>query len=278
MKKLFDQHSHDSAKQVTKTYSTSFYAGVRLLHSSIRQDIHNIYGFVRFADEIVDTFHEFDKKELLEEFKSDTYKAIDRGISLNPILNAFQETVNKYAIQRELIDQFLYSMEMDLEPLEYSEEKYKEYILGSAEVVGLMCLKIFVSGNVEQYEALKPYAMKLGSAFQKINFLRDLKADFYELGRIYFPGVDCDKLSLEDKLSIENEIEFEFNEALEGIRKLPKRARLGVYMSYKYYRSLLKKIKAKTLQDLMNERIRVSNNEKMVVFAKSYLRNSLNVL
>lgn len=278
MKKLFDQHSHESAKQVTKTYSTSFYAGVRLLHSSIRQDIHNIYGFVRFADEIVDTFHEFDKKGLLEEFKSDTYKAIERGISLNPILNAFQETVNKYAIQRELIDQFLYSMEMDLEPLEYSEEKYEEYILGSAEVVGLMCLKIFVSGNVEQYEALKPYAMKLGSAFQKINFLRDLKADFYELGRIYFPGVDCDKLSLEDKLSIENEIEIEFNEALEGIRKLPKRARLGVYMSYKYYRSLLKKIKAKTLQDLMNERIRVSNNEKMVVFAKSYLRNSLNVL
>lgn len=278
MKKLFIEHSHESAKQVTKTYSTSFYAGVRLLHSSIQQDIHNIYGFVRFADEIVDTFHEFDKAELLEEFKSDTYKAIERGISLNPILNAFQETVNKYAIQRELIDQFLHSMAMDLKPIEYSEDKYKEYILGSAEVVGLMCLKIFVYGDEEQYKELKPYAMKLGSAFQKINFLRDLKADFYELGRIYFPGVDCAKLSLEDKLAIENEIEIEFNEALEGIKKLPKRARLGVYMSYKYYRSLLKKIKAKTLQDLMNERIRVSNNEKMVVFAKSYLRNSLNVL
>lgn len=278
MKELFDKHAHESARQVTKTYSTSFYAGVRLLHSSIRQDIHNIYGFVRFADEIVDTFHSYDKKELLAEFKSDTYKAIHRGISLNPILNAFQETVNKYNIQHELIDQFLYSMEMDLEPTEYSEEKYKEYILGSAEVVGLMCLKIFVSGDEKQYEELKPYAMKLGSAFQKINFLRDLKADFYELGRIYFPGIDCDKLSLEDKLSIENEIELEFNEALQGIRKLPKRARLGVYMSYKYYRSLLKKIKAKTIQDLMHERIRVSNNEKIVVFAKSYLRNSINAL
>jgi len=278
MKQLFDTYSVKAAERVTKLYSTSFYAGVKLLDKSIRPEIHNIYGFVRFADEIVDSFHEYNKEELLSEFKRDTYLAIDRGISLNPILHAFQSTVNKYKVDIKLVDQFLHSMEMDLSKMEYTQEKYEEYILGSAEVVGLMCLKVFVHGDDERYQELKPYAMKLGSAFQKINFLRDLNADFNELGRIYFPNVDTNNLTLEDKLAIENEIEREFDEALIGIRMLPKSARFGVYVSYKYYRKLLRKIKKRTLQDLLTERIRVPNNEKFVVFAKSYVRNSLNML
>lgn len=278
MKKLFDKHSEESSKNVTKIYSTSFYAGVKMLDKSIRSDIHNIYGFVRFADEIVDTFHGFDKSVLLSEFKDDTYKAIERGISLNPILNSFQYTVNKYQIDRELIDQFLHSMEMDLSDRDYDQASYEEYILGSAEVVGLMCLKVFVHGNNDMYKELKPYAMKLGSAFQKINFLRDLQADFYELGRIYFPGIDAKDLTLENKLAIEQEIEKEFDEALIGIKKLPRGSRFGVYVSYKYYRSLLHKIKSKTIQDLLSERISVPNNQKILVFAKSYVRNSLNLL
>lgn len=278
MKNLFDKHSFESAQKVTKLYSTSFYAGVKMLDKSIRADIHNIYGFVRFADEIVDSFHEFDKEMLLNEFCDDTYRAIDRKISLNPILNAFQHTVNKYNIDRQLIDQFLHSMRMDLEPLDYNQEKYEEYILGSAEVVGLMCLKVFVYGDESKYQELKPYAMKLGSAFQKINFLRDLNADYNELGRIYFPNVDAQDLTLENKLTIETEIEKEFDEALIGIKKLPRSARFGVYVSYKYYRKLLRKIKSKTIQDLLTERIRVPNNEKVVVLAKSYIRNSLNIL
>lgn len=278
MKELFDDYCFDASKHVTKRYSTSFYAGVKMLDKAIRADIHNIYGFVRFADEIVDTFHDFDKEDLLERFKTDTFKSIEEGISLNPILHSFQYTVNKYKIDHQLIHQFLHSMEMDLNPVEYDQEKYEEYILGSAEVVGLMCLKVFVYGDEERYQELKPYAMKLGSAFQKINFLRDLNADLNELGRIYFPGVDTGNLSLEDKLLIENEIQKEFDEALIGIKMLPKSSRFGVYVSYKYYRKLLRKIKRKTAQDLMERRIRVPDNEKLMVFAKSYVRNSLNIL
>lgn len=278
MKELFDDYCFDASKHVTKRYSTSFYAGVKMLDKAIRADIHNIYGFVRFADEIVDTFHDFDKEDLLERFKTDTFKSIEEGISLNPILHSFQHTVNKYKIDYQLIHQFLHSMEMDLNPVEYDQEKYEEYILGSAEVVGLMCLKVFVYGDEERYQELKPYAMKLGSAFQKINFLRDLNADLNELGRIYFPGVDTGNLSLEDKLLIENEIQKEFDEALIGIKMLPKSSRFGVYVSYKYYRKLLRKIKRKTAQDLMERRIRVPDNEKLMVFAKSYVRNSLNIL
>ena len=278
MKELFDDYCFDASKHVTKRYSTSFYAGVKMLDKAIRADIHNIYGFVRFADEIVDTFHDFDKEDLLERFKSDTFKSIEEGISLNPILHSFQHTVNKYKIDHQLIHQFLHSMEMDLNPVEYDQEKYEEYILGSAEVVGLMCLKVFVYGDEERYQELKPYAMKLGSAFQKVNFLRDLNADLNELGRIYFPGVDTGNLSLEDKLLIENEIQKEFDEALIGIKMLPKSSRFGVYVSYKYYRKLLRKIKRKTAQDLMERRIRVPDNEKLMVFAKSYVRNSLNIL
>ena len=278
MKELFDDYCFDASKHVTKRYSTSFYAGVKMLDKAIRADIHNIYGFVRFADEIVDTFHDYDKEDLLGRFKSDTFKSIEEGISLNPILHSFQHTVNKYKIDHQLIHQFLHSMEMDLNPVEYDQEKYEKYILGSAEVVGLMCLKVFVYGDEERYQELKPYAMKLGSAFQKINFLRDLNADLNELGRIYFPGVDTGNLSLEDKLLIENEIQKEFDEALIGIKMLPKSSRFGVYVSYKYYRKLLRKIKRKTAQDLMERRIRVPDNEKLMVFAKSYVRNSLNIL
>jgi len=240
--------------------------------------VHAIYGFVRFADEIVDSFHGFDKAELLEEFKNDTYKAIDRKVSLNPILNSFQTTIHKYNIDLKLIEQFLFSMAMDLEDIEYDKQKYEQYILGSAEVVGLMCLKIFVYGDEGEYEKLKPYAMKLGSSFQKINFLRDLNADFNELGRIYFPNLESGELTLENKIQIEEEIQQEFEDALIGIKMLPKSSRFGVYVSYKYYVKLLKKIQRKTANELLQERIRIANKTKVFVFAKSFLRNSLNIL
>ncbi|MDA9881755.1 phytoene/squalene synthase family protein [Crocinitomicaceae bacterium] len=278
MKLLFDDYSRKASRHVTKKYSTSFYAGVRALDKKIRDDVHAIYGFVRFADEIVDSFHGFDKAELLEEFKNDTYKAIDRKLSLNPILNSFQTTIHKYNIDLKLIEQFLFSMAMDLEDIEYDKQKYEQYILGSAEVVGLMCLKIFVYGDEGEYEKLKPYAMKLGSSFQKINFLRDLNADFNELGRIYFPNLESGELTLENKIQIEEEIQQEFEDALIGIKMLPKSSRFGVYVSYKYYVKLLKKIQRKTANELLQERIRIANKTKVFVFAKSFLRNSLNIL
>lgn len=279
MKELFDKYCYEASKAVTKKYSTSFYAGVKGLDKNIRADIHNIYGFVRFADEIVDSFHEFNKAELLEEFKNETYKALKKGISLNPILNSFQHTVNKYQIDFQLIDQFLHSMEMDLNPDQaFDQNKYEEYIYGSAEAVGLMCLKVFVYGNEEKYQELKPYAMKLGSAFQKINFLRDLNADFNDLGRLYFPNLEGKELSLQDKLEIEKEIMAEFDEALVGIKMLPRSSRFGVYLSYRYYRKLLKTIQSKTAADLLKNRISVPNPIKFVVFAKSYVRNSINLL
>lgn len=279
MKKLFDDVSTQSSRMVTKTYSTSFYAGVRCLDKSIRNDIHAIYGFVRFADEIVDSFHDFNKRELLAEFKRDTWLAIDRKISLNPILNSFQETVSKYAIDHKLIEQFLHSMEMDLEQISYDDSRYKEYILGSAEVVGLMCLKVFVYGNQSEYDRLTPYAMKLGSAFQKINFLRDLKDDVNELGRVYFPHISAiNNLSLEEKLMIEEEIDAEFKEAYKGIIQLPKSSRFGVYLSYVYYTRLLREIRQRTINELMQQRISVPNNTKWYLFFKSYVKNSINLI
>lgn len=278
MKSIYDQYAFKASKHVTKTYSTSFYAGVRFLDSSIRNDIHAIYGFVRLADEIVDSFHDYPKQELLDEFRADTYKAIETEISLNPVLHAFQMSVNKYNIDRELIDQFLHSMEMDLNPLEYDQQNFEEYILGSAEVVGLMCLKIFVYGDQTKYEELKPFAMKLGSAFQKINFLRDLKDDVEGLGRVYFPDLTDAGITLEDKLAIEADIQEEFDEAYIGIKKLPKSSRFGVYVSYVYYLKLLKKIKRKDTSELMSARIRVSDKAKIALFFKSYLRNSINLL
>lgn len=278
MKELFDNYSIEASVAVTKKYSTSFYKGVSFLDKKIRNDVHAVYGFVRFADEIVDSFHGFDKQGLLAEFKTETFNAIERKISLNPILNSFQFAVNKYEIDHDLILAFFHSMEMDLNPVEYDEGKYNEYIFGSAEVVGLMCLKIFVYGDREEYEKLKPYAKKLGSAFQKINFLRDLKDDLNDLGRLYFPHIGEGGISHEDKLKIELEIEDEFNEAYIGIKMLPKSSRLGVYVSYVYYTKLLKKIKRKTINDLMSERIRISDEKKLMLFFQSYLRNSVNVL
>lgn len=278
MKKLFDHYSEEASIAVTKLYSTSFYKGVSFLDKRIRNDVHAIYGFVRFADEIVDSFHGFDKDTLLAEFKEETYKAIERKIALNPILNSFQKAVNKYDIDLDLVESFFHSMEMDLNPVEYDESKYNEYIFGSAEVVGLMCLKVFVYGSKEEYEKLKPYARKLGSAFQKINFLRDLKDDLNDLGRLYFPHIGEGGISHEDKLQIELEIEKEFEEAYIGIKMLPKSSRLGVYVSYVYYTKLLAKIKQKTIKDLMNERIRISDEKKMMLFFQSYVRNSMNGL
>jgi phytoene synthase len=278
MKELYDKYSLTASKHVTKMYSTSFYTGVLFLDKKIRKDIHAIYGFVRLADEIVDTFHGHDKEFLLKEFRKDTFDAIKTEISLNPILHSFQLTVNKYNIDHQLIEQFLHSMEMDLNPIEYDQSKYEEYILGSAEVVGLMCLKVFVYGDQDKYEMLKPAAMKLGSAFQKINFLRDLKADLEGLGRLYFPGIGENGITAEDKMAIEAEIQEEFDEAYAGILKLPKSSRFGVYVSYVYYTKLLRKIKRKTTTELMSSRIRVSNKRKALLFAQSYVRNTMNLL
>lgn len=278
MKHLFDTYSYDASRRVTKKYSTSFYAGIKCLDRRIRKDVHAVYGLVRFADEIVDSFHDFEKETLLEEFRIATFDAIHRQISLNPILNSFQQTVNAYSIDHALIEQFFASMAMDLRPVDYTDESYKLYILGSAEVVGLMCLKIFVYGDDAEFQRLKPAAMKLGSAFQKINFLRDLRSDYNELGRTYFPGVDTRNMRLEDKQLIEQEIEADFKEAYAGIVQLPKSSRFGVYLSYVYYTKLLRRIQRKSAADLLSQRIRVSNNAKALLFAKSYILNRINLL
>ncbi|MCX8080954.1 MAG: phytoene/squalene synthase family protein [Bacteroidia bacterium] len=278
MKQLYDQTSFGISKLITRNYSTSFSLGIRFLAERFRKPIYAIYGFVRVADEIVDSFHDYNKKELLEKFRADTYYAIDNKISTNPVLNAFQQTVHQYNIERELIDTFLKSMEMDLYEKVYDNDGYKSYILGSAEVVGLMCLRVFTENNFELYEKLKPYAMKLGSAFQKINFLRDVKNDFENLGRTYFPDVNIKKLSSEEKLRIEKEIEQEFNDALKGILLLPPDARFGVYVAYVYYRSLLNKIKKLPPQKILSERVRVPNSEKILLFAGSLIRNRLNMI
>lgn len=279
MRALFDKISHRASKNVTHTYSTSFSMGIMLLDKRIHQHIYAIYGFVRFADEIVDTFHEQDKRYLLEDFKRQTHDAIDRGISLNPILNSFQETVHEFDIDRDLIDTFLRSMEMDINFSEsYADEKYEEYILGSAEVVGLMCLKVFSLGNEEQYNDLRFEAMKLGSAFQKINFLRDLKEDYHQLGRVYFPGMDMMEFSDEVKAEIEADIEKDFHTGYTGILKLPKRARFGVYVAYVYYYALFQKIKATPAQVILNNRVRIANTNKYGLLLSSYFKHSFNLL
>ena len=278
MKILFDNVSHEMSELTTKRYSTSFSLGISFLDKELHKPIYAIYGFVRFADEIVDSFHGFDKEALLLDFKEQTYRAIDQGISLNPILNSFQWAVNKFNIPSVLIDTFLNSMEMDLEKNAYDKAKYEQYILGSAEVVGLMCLKIFVDGDETEYEKLKPYAMKLGSAFQKINFLRDLKADYQELGRTYFPGIDLNEFNATVKKEIEADIEIDFQLGFEGIKQLPKKARFGVYMAYIYYYKLFKKIKTVPAHTILNERIRIHNNKKYRLFLTSYLRHNLNLI
>ncbi len=278
MKDLFDQVAIQASVNVTKAYSTSFFKSVSTLNSSIRNDIHAIYGMVRFADEIVDTFHEFDKAVLLEEFKQDTFTAIERKISLNPILNSFQATVNRYNIDHQLIEQFFFSMEMDLTPLEYNKEMYDHYIVGSAEVVGLMCLKVFVLGNDKTYEDLKYYARKLGAAFQKINFLRDLKDDWEGLGRVYFPEIEEGEFTTKQKIEIEKEIELDFQEAYKGILLLPETCKFSVYLAYTYYYKLLLKIKTKKVDDLMSNRIRIPNYSKFFLYFRSYLAHSFNMI
>lgn len=278
MKELFDKLSYQISESTTKKYSTSFSLGIRFLSKELRKPIYNIYGFVRFADEIVDSFHGYDKETLLLEFKKDTYAAIERGISLNPILNSFQETVNTYKIPLELIETFLRSMEMDLDNFEHTQDTYEEYILGSAEVVGLMCLKVFVKGDEAEYLRLKPSAMKLGSAFQKINFLRDLNADYEQLGRTYFPDVDMKEFSNAVKEQIESDIEKDFAAGYEGIVQLPKNARFGTYMAYIYYYKLFKKIKDTPAHVILNQRVRIPDNKKYRLFVSSYVRHSLNLV
>jgi phytoene/squalene synthetase len=278
MKTLFDSTSFQSSKLVTRKYSTSFSMGIRLLAPSIRNAVYAIYGFVRYADEIVDSFHDYDQKVLLDEFIEDYHRALERGISLNPILNSFQQVVHEYKLY-DLVEDFLSSMRMDLHKTEYStREEYEKYIHGSADVVGLMCLKIFVVGDEEKYEYLKGYAKHLGSAFQKVNFLRDIKNDFNELGRSYFPNIADRSLDNDTKEEIIRDIEFDFSEAYKGIRQLPVEGRLGVYIAYRYYLKLLKKLKRKDSKQIMKSRIRVSDPMKMLIFFKSFLRYKLNIL
>lgn len=278
MKQLFDELSYSVSKITTQKYSTSFSLGILALKPSIRNAIYAIYGYVRLADEIVDSFHDYDKEKLLNRLKVETQNALEEKISLNPILQSFQETVHKYQINTVLIGQFLNSMEMDLQKIEYNSALYDEYIFGSAEVVGLMCLQVFTEGNKDKFEELKPYAMKLGSAFQKINFLRDLKDDYQILGRSYFPDVDMCVFDNAVKAQIEQEIAQEFKEALIGIKKLPNSSMFGVYLAYKYYISLFKKIKRKTSAEILNNRVRVSDSQKVFVAFKSYVRYKAAVL
>ena len=279
MKSIFDKVSADCSKNVTNSYSTSFSLATKMLSKSIRQDIYNIYGFVRFADEIVDTFHDYDKKELLNRFIDELNFSLKNKISTNPILNSFQYTVNKYNIDFGLIDSFLKSMKMDLKKIKYNSEKeYKQYIYGSADVVGLMCLKVFVSGDEETYKKLKPSAMALGSAFQKVNFLRDLNADFHDLNRTYFPNLDFKDFDDQSKMLIMEDIENDFRKALKGIYELPNNSKFGVYAAYKYYKRLLNKLKRTSYMKIKNERVRVPNYQKVDVLARSYVRYRLNIL
>lgn len=278
MKSLFDVSSLECSKKITTTYSTSFSLAIKMLSPEIQDDIYAIYGFVRCADEIVDTFDEYNQELLLDEFEAEYEKALERKISLNPILNAFQKVVHQYQLQ-ELVKPFMNSMRMDLTKKEYnSYAEYEEYIFGSADVVGLMCLKVFVKGDEEKYEELKASAMRLGSAFQKVNFLRDLKHDYESLGRVYFPGIDFESLSNEDKTKIINEINQDFEEAFKGILKLPIEAKFGVYTAYRYYKSLMKKISKTQPNEFLSKRIRVSNPLKLVILGKSYLRYQFNII
>ena len=279
MKSIFDDVSNDCSKIVTNTYSTSFSLATKMLSKNIRQHIYNIYGFVRFADEIVDSFHDYDKAVLFKDFSSDLEKSLKNKIHLNPILNSFQATYHKFNIDKDLVDSFMSSMEKDLNKKKYmSNEEYKEYIYGSADVVGLMCLKVFVNGNSEKYEELKSFAMSLGSAFQKVNFLRDLKDDFEILNRSYFPNTNLSQLDEESKIKIIDEIEADFKEGLIGIKKLPLEAKFGVFMAYRYYSQLLKKLKKTPALDIKNTRIRVPNYKKLELLTRSYVKYQLNLL
>ena len=279
MKSLFDQISFDCSKNVTKAYSTSFSAAVKMLAPSIRQEIYNIYGFVRCADEIVDTFHDYDKEVLFEMFEKDLENALQKKISLNPVLNAFQHTVNKYAIPQSMITAFMNSMKLDLHKKEYNTiDEFNNYIYGSADVVGLMCLKVFVNGDNQKFAELEHAAMRLGSAFQKVNFLRDLKTDYEDLNRTYFPNTDLSRLDEHSKDAIIQEIEADFEAGFQGILKLPLEAKFGVYTAYIYYKKLLSKLKKTPSIEIKNTRIRVPDYQKFGILAKCYVNYRLNLL
>lgn len=275
---LYNDVCNRCSELTTKSYSTSFSLGIRFLGKELRNPVYAVYGFVRFADEIVDTFHHVDKTTLFERFKADTYQALEEGISLNPILHAFQEVFHRFGLDRKHVDLFLQSMEWDLNRANYDREGFDQYIVGSAEVVGLMCLKIFVDGNQAEYERLVPFAERLGAAFQKINFLRDLKADYQEMGRTYFPQLDLNQFNDKTKKVIEEEIAEDFRVAYQGILQLPRTSRLGVYIAYVYYLRLFQKIKQLPFDRIMEERIRIPNSRKATLFVGSYLRHSFNLL
>jgi 15-cis-phytoene synthase len=278
MKHLFDRVSFESSKMVTKTYSTSFSLGINCLNTRFHNAIYAIYGFVRLADEIVDSFHDFEKPKLLQEFKIEMYQAIARKISLNPILNSFQHVVHDFNIEIELIDTFMKSMEMDLHKEAHSQQSYNEYILGSAEVVGLMCLRVFTERNEDMYQALKPTAMSLGAAFQKVNFLRDLNNDYKILGRVYFPQINLDQFSDKEKSAIELNIEHDFDAALSGIKQLPRSSRFGVYVAFVYYKALFNKIESTSSYNILSKRIRIPNYRKISLLAGSYFKHSLRLI
>ncbi|MCB0517751.1 MAG: phytoene/squalene synthase family protein [Lewinellaceae bacterium] len=278
MLELYNTTCHECCRLITNRYSTSFSLGIRVFHKKFRAPIYAVYGYVRFADEIVDTFHGYPKAELLERFRQETYLAIEEGISLNPVLNAFQEVVNQYGIERELIDAFLDSMEMDLHHSVYGQDMYDKYIYGSAEVVGLMCLRVFCENDREMFGHLKAPAQSLGAAFQKINFLRDLKSDYDDRGRVYFPGVDFNNFTAEDKERIELEIKKDFDDALLGIKQLPEGARFGVYLAYVYYLNLFKKIRRTAASKVREQRIRVHDGKKIYLLFSSALRMRLNLV
>ena len=275
---LYRKNNLDCSRITTRNYSTSFSLGVRMLGPKYREGIYSIYGFVRYADEIVDTFFDQDQKTIFEEFRQETHKAIERGFSINPIIDSFQRAVHKYGIDRDLIDAFLLSMEMDLYNHEYSPELLKTYIYGSAEVVGLMCLRVFYYDDSEKYDALVAPARKLGEAFQKVNFLRDARDDFAEKGRVYFKDIDFSNFSEMTKKQLEAEIELDFQEAMTGLRQLKKQVRFGVYLAYTYYLSLLKEIKNARPEDILKKRYRVSNTQKSYLLVNAYLKNALNLL
>ena len=275
---LFDQTTFECSKVVTTRYSTSFTMGIRTLSGEYHNSIYAIYGFVRYADEIVDTFHDRDKAALLRRFKDDTHRAIDERISLNPILHAFQLVVNNYKIPLRFVDAFLHSMEMDLKKVDYTPQSYREYIYGSAEVVGLMCLKVFCDGDDSLYQSLEAPACRLGSAFQKVNFLRDMNSDFNERGRVYFPGVQYDRFGERDKQLIEEDIQADFDAAREGIARLPVKARLGVQLAYEYYLRLFQKIRTSPVSGVLSQRIRIPDHRKWMILASAYLRYRLQII
>ena len=278
MKIIYDKVSYDLSKSLTKSYSTSFSLGIRFLSKELRNPIYAIYGFVRLADEIVDTFHDYDKEKLFSRFRESLDLALEDRISVNPLLNSFQEVVHKYNIERELIDAFLHSMEMDLGKKDYTRDDFDTYVLGSAEVVGLMCLHVFVNGDEKKYHELKPMGMKLGAAYQKINFLRDLAADFEGMGRTYFPGIDLKNFSEEDKAVIEQEIEEDFMEGLKGVKMLPSGSRLGVYLSFVYYYKLFQKIRHLPAKEVRSRRVRISDLRKYFLLLNTWLKFRFNMI